>query len=437
MRKKERRIIIAAMLFFILLFQFVSVYAFEDPPDPIPSPDAEPPPEPIHELPSDSAPEPTPSPDLSPEPSPEPFPEPTPLPEASPEPSPDPNDERTWLAEPITYDLNSGYSEERERMIAAVEDELRRIEAERAPISRSSDRTTAQTNLEKDYRSWFCDRFPQNAECLSNDGWSGLFLLWAADRAGMIASHRFPVAIKAEAIESLLISDGNPLYSIEEYRSGSVSCRDLQAGDIIFLPGKTEQGKKAGIVISSDSNTVEIVFGDMGNTVQPFTYALSGIRNGSILKGAEVVTFLYQPVSDRCFDFCVHQLGMNEAAACGFLANILAESGFRQILQGDCGLSIGLCQWQGPRRDYLSEFCFQRGLDPELVDSQLAFVEWELQTYHKNVLDYLLSVENTEEGAYLAADEVCRKYEAPEHSIWRGKQRGLTAQQTLWPIYGA
>ena len=43
--------------------------------------------------------------------------------------------------------------------------------------------------------------------------------------------------------------------------------------------------------------------------------------------------------------FLKNEMGMNDAAACGVVANIERESSFRPDLYGDNGTSYGICQW--------------------------------------------------------------------------------------------
>ena len=53
------------------------------------------------------------------------------------------------------------------------------------------------------------------------------------------------------------------------------------------------------------------------------------------------------------YEFCIKELKLNNASACGVLANIEAESNFNPNLYGDGGDSYGICQWNLSRFDNL------------------------------------------------------------------------------------
>ena len=115
--------------------------------------------------------------------------------------------------------------------------------------------------------------------------------------------------------------------------------------------------------------------------------------------------------------------GLNKAAAIGFCANIYHESRF------DCGIveggysvyngGIGICQWTNSpraashgRRTDMMNFV---GADwRNNLTGQLDFLWKELTTTYKTkVLDKIMAVPDTEQGARQAADIIVRKFEVP------------------------
>ena len=110
--------------------------------------------------------------------------------------------------------------------------------------------------------------------------------------------------------------------------------------------------------------------------------------------------------------------GYDEAAACGVLANIRFESNFNPDI-GD--YYYGLCQWGGSRKEALFAYCAENSLDPATIEGQLAYLDYELNSSYPSVKQYLMNVENSEAGAWNAADHFCRYYEGAATSEGRGE----------------
>lgn len=134
------------------------------------------------------------------------------------------------------------------------------------------------------------------------------------------------------------------------------------------------------------------------------------------------------------FFFLTETLGYSGAAACGMMANIRAESGFYPGAYNGAG-AYGLCQWMGGRQGNLHWWCGSNGYDSDSLHGQLAFLDHEMKTLYPGVYNYLMSVDNTAEGAYDAAYYMCYYYEAPANRSGQGARRGSMAQHTFWPRY--
>ena len=77
-------------------------------------------------------------------------------------------------------------------------------------------------------------------------------------------------------------------------------------------------------------------------------------------------------------------LGLNEAVACGILANMYYESGFDPKAYNSSGGYYGLCQWGGSRKERLQDYCAGLGLSAGSIEGQLKFIQYELQTNESN-----------------------------------------------------
>lgn len=143
---------------------------------------------------------------------------------------------------------------------------------------------------------------------------------------------------------------------------------------------------------------------------------------------------------ESCFRYLTGVMGLNTAAACGCLSNFWHESEYRSralqyesefvlgltseayteaVDNGSCKnfaddlAGYGLVQWTLPsRKRSLLEAAKEKGRsigDPEM---QLAFFAKEIREY-ESVWKTLKECENSPDGAYRAAYEVCYFYEGP------------------------
>lgn len=131
------------------------------------------------------------------------------------------------------------------------------------------------------------------------------------------------------------------------------------------------------------------------------------------------------------FQFCTQKLGLNAAAACGILANMYCESGFRTDAIGDGHTSFGLCQWHNGRwtnlRNYTSDW--------QTVEGQLKYMAYELTGGYSGTLNCLRSVSNDAQGAYDAGYYWCVHFESPDSAVSRGMTRGYLAKNVYWERY--
>ena len=132
------------------------------------------------------------------------------------------------------------------------------------------------------------------------------------------------------------------------------------------------------------------------------------------------------------YQFLVGDMGLNEAAACGILANIECESNFRTSATGDGGTSYGICQWHNSRWEHLKQY---RPTDWNTLRGQLEFMRYELIHDKTSVWRFLRSVANDANGAYLAGHYWCFHFEIPKNYPTVSIRRGNLARSAYWPKY--
>lgn len=133
--------------------------------------------------------------------------------------------------------------------------------------------------------------------------------------------------------------------------------------------------------------------------------------------------------------FLVKELGYTVAAACGVAGNIKYESGFKPTSSGDSGTSYGICQWHAGRKTRLINWCNDNGYDYKTLEGQLFYLKQELTKYYTKVHKYLLTCENSAQGAYDAGYYFCYHFEAPANRSSKSVTRGNYAKNTVWPRY--
>lgn len=135
------------------------------------------------------------------------------------------------------------------------------------------------------------------------------------------------------------------------------------------------------------------------------------------------------------FKFLTRVMGYNTAAACGVMANIKYESGYKPTSGGDNGSSYGIVQWHLGRKTRLIEWCGSNGFDYTTLEGQLYYLDYELRNRYPAVHKRLLAVSNDAQGAYDAGYDFCYNFEAPSNRAGKAVTRGNYARETLWNRY--
>ncbi len=105
------------------------------------------------------------------------------------------------------------------------------------------------------------------------------------------------------------------------------------------------------------------------------------------------------------------EMNLNDAMIAALLANIERESAYRPFAEDEPGQSYGLFQWLGSRRESLMSFCEDYGLAPDTRETQLRFLQYELEAFYPGVLWQLNAWEDCRDNAAAAAAMFCEVYE--------------------------
>ncbi len=168
---------------------------------------------------------------------------------------------------------------------------------------------------------------------------------------------------------------------------------------------------------------------------------------------------------ETCYNYFTMVMNLNTAAASGILANIKAESSFRNnnlegIYEKSLGYSdatytaavdsgeyknfctdkagYGLFQWTSEERktEYYN-FVKERGVSISDITAQLDFFAIEIQSNSRYRLAWetLSTVWNDADGAYDAGYSVCYNFERPSDRASRSVTRGESARDTYFAKY--
>ena len=137
---------------------------------------------------------------------------------------------------------------------------------------------------------------------------------------------------------------------------------------------------------------------------------------------------------EQIYAYFTIELDLNTAAASGLLANIYRESRFDPAVNSTSETTIGIVQWYGSNREAEIEWCEENGYDPWSLEGQLLYLTCQLEGSYKSVYNYLLTVEDSAEGAYDAAWYFCCYFERPSDTETTADSRGVLAQDTIYPF---
>lgn len=291
------------------------------------------------------------------------------------------------------------------------------------------------------YNTWYYGKEIQDG----SHPWSGTFISWIMNEAGLVDSGFWrEIASVSKLYDYVTVS-----LDFEFYRSNATTCFGGNSytpvpGDLMFIK-ENETWAKVGIITSVDMDGWYAVQGDVDSKVQLIHYCSD---DPEIIENSFVIAMEYPHAEyadgttsqniKTIFSFLINEMGYNEAAACGILANMDRENDTFDPKRNEdvSGAGYGICQWSGIRRTNLQNWCNNNGLDSSSLEGQLWFLKHENETDKLSVHQYLLSVPNTVQGAYDAAAYWCLHWEIPDDKYYRAQERGNIARDTYWPKFG-
>lgn len=283
------------------------------------------------------------------------------------------------------------------------------------------------------YTTWFFGK-----EVKEKKPWSTIFVSYIMNKAKLDSGGFWKkTASKAAAYQNLTGTLGFKAYSLSELENYGGASYKAKKGDLFFF------GDYSGIVAGSGGSDLEIVVGDYEGEVKKLTIK----KEDKEFADGKLVAMEY-PKSDytdgdkeqnkeTVFRFLTDEMGYSAAAACGVMANIQHESGFTpDINEYSGGGGYGLCQWTGPRRTSLVNWCKNNGYSEKTLEGQLWYLKHETEGTYGKINDYMLRIPNTDAGAYEAGRYWCKEWERPADSFGQPRSRGHMAKTKLWPVFG-
>ena len=303
---------------------------------------------------------------------------------------------------------------------------------------------------------------------------SAMYVTVCADMAGMVEAGTVPLTPNADELYSSVESGSfSEVYDLGRYLresalaadslSGSISGRESCTGSLIFLTEGSDSDYREWMKVKHAEYAEECPEEDEELRPYPFYdliqyrevrivvgegpgYFITAGMSGDMVPGIEIITadsapdgarlvrISFQGEAEKIADCIARYSGFNAAAVAGILSNIYYESSFKADKVGDGGFSLGLCQWQGQRKQNLIEYCERNGAEPTDMEAQIAFMVDELRTQYPQTWAYLSNIRNDSEGAYYAASRFCLWYEIPADCYEKAAYRGGAAEFLFYGI---
>lgn len=104
------------------------------------------------------------------------------------------------------------------------------------------------------------------------------------------------------------------------------------------------------------------------------------------------------------------RLGYSKENAAGIAGNLYVESRFNPTVVGDSGTSFGIAQWHKSRWERLIDWGKIKGLNINTLETQLKFIDWELNNTERLAKKDLIKQKNARNSAFSFA----KYYERPQ-----------------------
>jgi len=263
------------------------------------------------------------------------------------------------------------------------------------------------------------DHTGADGQYISQYNWCAVFVWWCAEQCGFTETGLFPKTSNVANLYYYLTRDrGFNSYKGKEITQLGGTGYTAQPGDIFCF-----SLEHTGIVTGVGDGYIDVTQGNTYDTVLTLRYDAESLRQIWSLRHGYIIHVEYPPRADRqVLNYLRTEVGLNRAAAIGVLTNMLCASGLDPAAESTGGETFGLCSWCGPRREALETFCAENAYPLTALESQLAFVKYELTHDYAAVLETVLSCPDSPAGCSEAAQRWCELYEnppAPEEALLR------------------
>ena len=266
---------------------------------------------------------------------------------------------------------------------------------------------------------------------------AGNFLLSCADAGDLLDCRTFlDGAGLSEQLSFLTETNGFKSFPLSSCGQLGGTEHDIEPGDVIFWHDSNGELVNAGVVTRSGNKMMFVsVRGGSGTAV---LHLNEKTISSASLGSATVVSVQYPCRETLAYIYCRYTMGYNNAACCGILCNLYAESEFNPTREETANkVGYGICQWSFDRRQDLMAWCGEQGLDYTKMLPQLRFMQYELeQDEYIDLRYFLIGLYESEADACDATTNFCALFEQPGDTLNTAYSRASLTSQYYWPQYG-
>lgn len=276
--------------------------------------------------------------------------------------------------------------------------------------------------------------------------WCVVFIMWCAAQAG--CSEVFPRTTGTDALGDGMDAMGYRYFRIMDTTPFGGTAYTPVPGDImLYTTGSSiSTSKHVGLVVAVDSNSITTVEGNTtgggqvpGGGVAKITYDKAKLQASESAQNALIFHVNYPLASTEdgsdMTSYIKGALGINNAALCGVLVNMAAESGGDASREDSSTGAYGLFQWSGSRLEAFNAWCMENGLAYDTASAQIKYLAYDLQTNYSRIWNTIRSVPNTADGAFSAAASFAYYFDDVKTKPSLITKRATSAKKDYWPRY--
>lgn len=289
------------------------------------------------------------------------------------------------------------------------------------------------------YCSWF---FGKSVDSSITE-WDTLFITWCAEQLYLVYDGTFPYTNDRNELYNYL-TDSKELDSFPAKQAAQLShtgTHSAEVGDIIFLRESADDDvfSHVGIITGVGEDSIQITQGDIQNAINTVEYTRKSFKAYGKLKNSVIVHVVYPANEELIFNFCINELQITPAAACGILGNMVRESSHFDPGKVERGSQegFGICQWSYERKAKYFEYADALYYNADSMRAQLLFFKHEIQQPGKYTLftETLYGADNSKTAAYDVGLTMCLDFERPADRVNEAVIRATIARNVLYDEY--